>query len=373
MRPQHDDHDGRPSPQPHPLAEPAPFPRDALTDTAAFRLGRTDVAFDRTGRVRLPRAEGKRGQHRLAKPGQAAKLTAAEVTSTGSIPRIPAQRPAPAAPPVLPRTEDLAAADAVRAIEADAVENARRFLRPAGPLTPGVGPVRALRGPVKTGRLVALGLVALIGVSALSTQSSGPQVDAASQSALDERAAAAAAADRSETRATTSPSASPKPSLQVTSTPKPKATTKPAVVKPVAGLTQAQMNNAQTVVQVGQKMGIPQRGLLVAIMTAMQESDLYNLASEAVPESFDYPHQGESVDHDSVGIFQQRASMGWGTVEQIMTPTYSARKFYEGLLEVSGWQNMELTLAAQAVQVSAYPYAYAKHETRARTILAALI
>ncbi|NUT36366.1 MAG: hypothetical protein HOV79_25195 [Hamadaea sp.] len=230
-----------------------------------------------------------------------------------------------------------------------------------------------MRGPVKAGRLVALGLVALIGVSAVSTQSAGPQVDAASQSALDERAAALNAADRSDTRVAGSPSPSPQPSLQVTSTPKPKATTvKPAVVKPVAGLSQAQMNNAQTIVQVGQNMKLPQRGLLVAIMTAMQESDLYNLASDAVPESFDYPHQGASVDHDSVGLFQQRASMGWGTVKQIMTPTYSARKFYEGLLEVSGWQNMELTLAAQAVQVSAYPYAYAKHEARARTILAAL-
>jgi hypothetical protein len=318
MRPQHDDHDGRPSPRTHTPATP-----DALTDTATFRLGR----------VRQERPEGKRGQHRLAPAGRPAKL-----------------------------------------VPSAATEAAGRFLTPAGPLTPGVAPIRALHGSVKTGRVVALGLIALLGVSVVASQPTDPGKLDASAQALDDRAGVASAADRSTDRATASPSASPKPSVQVTTTPKPKATTaKPTTVKPVAGLDQAQMNNAQTIVQVGQKLGLPQRGQLIAIMTAMQESDLYNQASAAVPESFDYPHQGDSVDYDSCGLFQQRTSTGWGTIKQIMTPTYSATKFYQALKEVSGWQSMELTLAAQAVQGSAYPYAYAKHETRARTILAALL
>jgi hypothetical protein len=64
--------------------------------------------------------------------------------------------------------------------------------------------------------------------------------------------------------------------------------------------------------------------------------------------------------------------MGWGTVRQIMDPVYSSTKFFTRLLQVVGWQNMELTLAAQAVQGSAFPYAYAQHESRARTVLNAL-
>jgi hypothetical protein len=137
-------------------------------------------------------------------------------------------------------------------------------------------------------------------------------------------------------------------------------------------MDKAQMTNARTIVQTGQKLGISSRGLLIGLMTAMQESNLYNQASQAVPESFNYPHQGDSVDYDSCGLFQQRTSMGWGTVKQIMDPVYSSTKFFKSLLQVGGWQSMELTLAAQAVQGSAFPYAYAKHESTARKILNAL-
>jgi hypothetical protein len=104
----------------------------------------------------------------------------------------------------------------------------------------------------------------------------------------------------------------------------------------------------------------------------MQESELRNLASRVLPESFRYKNEGSGSDHDSVGLFQQRPSTGWGSVRNIMNPTYAATQFYKGLAQVRGWQGMTVASAAQAVQVSAYPYAYAKHEARARDIVDAL-
>jgi hypothetical protein len=141
---------------------------------------------------------------------------------------------------------------------------------------------------------------------------------------------------------------------------------------PVAGLIQLQMNNAATIVKVGQNMGLPRQAIIIGMATAMQESNLYNLASTAVPESFNYPNEGEGSDHDSVGIFQQRPSAGWGTVADLMRPAYQAEKFFTKLMTID-WENMPLTYAAQAVQVSAFPDAYAKHESRATTIVDALL
>jgi hypothetical protein len=154
---------------------------------------------------------------------------------------------------------------------------------------------------------------------------------------------------------------------------KPKPKPKPTVVAPVAGLTQAQMNNAATIVKTGLSMGIPERGLIVAIATAMQESNLYNLANTGLPESLNYPNEGTGYDHDSVGLFQQRTSTGWGTVQELMTPSISASKFFAALQNVYGWQNMSIAGAAQAVQVSAFPDAYAKHEIAATTVVEALM
>ncbi|TDC77855.1 hypothetical protein E1193_21805, partial [Micromonospora sp. KC606] len=147
---------------------------------------------------------------------------------------------------------------------------------------------------------------------------------------------------------------------------------RPTRPRPVAGLTQTQMDNAKVIVDVGVGMGVPKRGLVIAVATAIQESNLYNLASEVLPESFDHPHQGSGADHDSVGLFQQRPSSGWGTVAQLMHPAYAARAFYAALAGVPGWQDMSVTAAAQAVQISAFPGAYAKHEGPARTVVAAL-
>jgi len=142
--------------------------------------------------------------------------------------------------------------------------------------------------------------------------------------------------------------------------------------RPVAGLSQVQMNNAKAIVDAGRALKMPRRGFVIAVATAMQESTLLNRASEVLPESYRYPHQGTGSDHDSVGLFQQRPSSGWGSVRNLMVPRYAATQFYLALRNVPGWQGMSLTWAAQSVQVSAYPYAYAPHEQRAAAVVAAL-
>ncbi|MEH1099261.1 M23 family metallopeptidase [Micromonospora sp. CPCC 205561] len=131
-----------------------------------------------------------------------------------------------------------------------------------------------------------------------------------------------------------------------------------------------QLRNAARIIKVGQDMKVPPRGWVVAVATAMQESRLLNLANRTVGQSENLPNEGIGADHDSVGLFQQRA--GWGSVAQRMTPEYAARKFYEKLVKVPGWERMSLTRAAQAVQISAFPDAYAKHEELASRIVNAL-
>jgi murein DD-endopeptidase MepM/ murein hydrolase activator NlpD len=119
-----------------------------------------------------------------------------------------------------------------------------------------------------------------------------------------------------------------------------------------------QVANATTIVAVGARMRVPPYGWVVAVATTMQESGLRNLGN-----------LGAGNDHDSLGLFQQRPSQGWGTPAQVMDPAYAATRFYEKLLRVAGWQQLPLTDAAQRVQVSAYPQAYAKHEADARALV----
>jgi hypothetical protein len=118
-----------------------------------------------------------------------------------------------------------------------------------------------------------------------------------------------------------------------------------------------QRENAVTIIQVGVALDIPERGQIVALATAMQESKLYNLG-----------HLGANNDHDSLGLFQQRPSTGWGTPEQVTDPVYAATAFYLALKRVPGWESMAVTTAAQSVQRSAFPYAYAKWETDANAL-----
>ena len=142
----------------------------------------------------------------------------------------------------------------------------------------------------------------------------------------------------------------------------------PASPSAVVPLTREMATNARIIVSVGRSLGVSEYGLVVALAAAAQESGLRNLTYG---------------DRDSIGIFQQRQSTGWGTPAQILEPTYASRLFFggpknpnaantRGLLDIPGWQAKSVTDAAQAVQLSGFPTAYAKWETSARSWLASL-
>ncbi|MFI6262802.1 hypothetical protein [Micromonospora sp. NPDC051006] len=123
-------------------------------------------------------------------------------------------------------------------------------------------------------------------------------------------------------------------------------------------LDDAQLANAKAIVEAAKKSGVGERGAVVGVATSLQESKLYNLG-----------HLGAYNDHDSQGLFQQRPSSGWGTPDQITDPDYSATAFFNALKNVGGWQDLPLTAAAQTVQVSAFPYAYAQWEEQAADVV----
>ncbi|MGY1772718.1 hypothetical protein [Blastococcus sp. SYSU D00813] len=122
-------------------------------------------------------------------------------------------------------------------------------------------------------------------------------------------------------------------------------------------LSPEQIGNARTIAQVGRDRGLPDRAVVIALATAMQESSLRNL---------------DHGDRDSLGLFQQRPSQGWGTPEQVQDPVYAAGIFYDRLVEVPGWETGELTLVADSVQRSAYPLAYARWTGMAEELVRAL-
>ncbi|WP_229897380.1 hypothetical protein [Streptomyces finlayi] len=122
-------------------------------------------------------------------------------------------------------------------------------------------------------------------------------------------------------------------------------------------LTAEQAVNAATISSVGTSRGMPERAVTIALATALQESALRNI---------------RHGDRDSLGLFQQRPSQGWGTEEQILDPAYSAGRFYQHLTEVPGYSRLPLTVAAQRVQKSGFPQAYAKHEPDAALLASAL-
>lgn len=126
-------------------------------------------------------------------------------------------------------------------------------------------------------------------------------------------------------------------------------------------LDDAQLANAKAIIEEAKETGVGKRGAVIGIATSLQESKLYNLG-----------HLGAYNDHDSQGLFQQRPSSGWGSPDQITDPEYSSRAFFEALKNVGGWQDLPLTAAAQTVQVSAYPFAYAQWEEQAADIVAQL-
>ncbi|WP_330459652.1 heavy metal transporter [Streptomyces sp. NBC_00820] len=121
--------------------------------------------------------------------------------------------------------------------------------------------------------------------------------------------------------------------------------------------TPEQAGNAATIAAVGTGRGMPERAVTIALATALQESGLRNI---------------RHGDRDSLGLFQQRPSQGWGTERQIMDPAYSAGIFYAHLARVPDYADLPLTVAAQKVQRSGYPEAYAKHEPDATLLASAL-
>jgi len=140
----------------------------------------------------------------------------------------------------------------------------------------------------------------------------------------------------------------------------------PAAGTSAAPITDEMAANARIIIQVGRRLGVPDRGIVVALAAAAQESGMRNI---------DYG------DRDSVGIFQQRPSTGWGTDAQLLNVDHAAQLFYggpsnpnkgktRGLLDIPGWQGMTVAAAAQAVQISAFPDAYAKWESSAWSWLA---
>jgi hypothetical protein len=124
-----------------------------------------------------------------------------------------------------------------------------------------------------------------------------------------------------------------------------------------AALDPEQAANAALIAAVGQARGMSPRAVTIALAAAMQESKLRNI---------DYG------DRDSLGLFQQRPSQDWGTPEQIMDPLYAAGEFYRELSKVEGFESLPITEAAQAVQRSGFPDAYAQHEAAARSFASAL-
>lgn len=162
-------------------------------------------------------------------------------------------------------------------------------------------------------------------------------------------------------------------------------------VTDVAGFTGPQLANAAVIINTAADRGLGDRGARIGLITAIQESGLRNLANagqfaypagsrvmtadqwavvrEQVKFSTGMPNDGVAPgDWDSIGLFQGRLSAGWGgtgtTEEQVanlLNPTYTTGRFYDALAQVDGWQTMEPTLAAQAVQRSAFPDAYAQH------------
>lgn len=124
-----------------------------------------------------------------------------------------------------------------------------------------------------------------------------------------------------------------------------------------ATLDTSQAQYAALIAAIGMQRGLPARAVSIALATAYQESKIQNLPGG---------------DADSLGLFQQRPSQGWGTSAQIMDPVYATNAFYNALVKIPHYQSLDITVAAQQVQHSAYPSAYAQHESEARTVASAL-
>ncbi len=123
----------------------------------------------------------------------------------------------------------------------------------------------------------------------------------------------------------------------------------------------AQMANVKAIVKASKEMHLPPRAAVIAVATSLQESKLKN-----------YGNLGNRNDHDSLGLFQQRPSCGWGTPSQIVNPDHAAKAFLSRLVQVHNWKTLPLTVAAQKVQVSAFGDRYAQWENQAANLVKAV-
>jgi cell wall-associated NlpC family hydrolase len=128
-------------------------------------------------------------------------------------------------------------------------------------------------------------------------------------------------------------------------------------VRDPSQLSDEQRQNASIIIAVAKNMGLPPRAWMIALATAMQESTLRNL-----------PYG----DRDSLGLFQQRPSQGWGSPQQVTDPVYATTIFLDRLERVPGWDQLPITVAAQTVQRSAFPDAYARWEGLAAQLVQVL-
>ncbi|MDV2982489.1 UNVERIFIED_CONTAM: M23 family metallopeptidase [Actinomycetes bacterium ARC8] len=164
--------------------------------------------------------------------------------------------------------------------------------------------------------------------------------------------------------------------------------------KKIKGYGEDQLKNAAVIINEARKADVDRQGAVIGLMTAMQESSLRILANggdweypkntsimtyeqwlkarDIVMKSLDYPHEGVGNAWDALGILQQRPSAGWGSVKEIMNPSYAASAFYERLVKVPNWRDKPYELAAEAVQISGKPDNYADHRTNAESIFDAL-
>jgi hypothetical protein len=178
------------------------------------------------------------------------------------------------------------------------------------------------------------------------------------------------------TPATTAPAAAHAPAVKPLSTPAKHApaphtpavkvpSTKALLPKAIHGPqasfkpTAAQKRNAAAIVKAAKDMKLPPRAMVMAVACSLQESSLHN-----------YGNLGSHNDHDSLGLFQQRPSSGWGSPAQVTDPHHAAQSFLKRLVKIHNWQHMPLTNAVQKVQVSAFPQAYAKWEKFAASLVA---
>lgn len=118
-----------------------------------------------------------------------------------------------------------------------------------------------------------------------------------------------------------------------------------------------QAQNAAIIAGVSVRRGLAPRAASIALTTAYQESNLRNL---------------DHGDRDSVGLFQQRPSMGWGSRKQLRDPVYATNRFYDALIKIHGWENADITEIAQQIQISGYPDAYRAHESDGRVLASVL-